>query len=462
MLGTAPLAGAPIASGFGRQDDRFVELFDGFSGADALIASSRLVELLTEITAASDSAGLGRELLDEIEDGAQLADASDLIPAVFVVLAEAVGMASSSSSGIRVSRTADETMRFFEQLRLTNGFSVTVDEVASISDVLGCLLAVQVLERLRIRRTVVPNLLLQRATFDGLRLAVALRNTLPENVAEGVILQQLEDAQTALRVFERLRIAPTSREISIRNITAVEGVRLATRIMQFFGADLGDGVRGTVGMQTLLQGSTTVADMLTLEGAITPQLFIRAEAVDSALLRPEIVLKAIFSPAVVEGLEISAGQLMPDGGFTTWAMNTRTKAVTEYSDYAFNSFARSGNKYLGATEDGLYELLGNTDDGDDIVAHLRSGFMQFGGTRLSRLREVYIATRGAEQFVLKIVEADGREYIYQTTTRHMRTTKVHMGKGQRARYFAFELTSAGGDFDIDTLEFAPLVVNRRV
>jgi hypothetical protein len=48
------------------------------------------------------------------------------------------------------------------------------------------------------------------------------------------------------------------------------------------------------------------------------------------------------------------------------------------------------------------------------------------------------------------------------STRSMRSTKVHMGKGQRARYFSFELISTGGDFDLDTLEFVPIVVQRRV
>jgi hypothetical protein len=37
-----------------------------------------------------------------------------------------------------------------------------------------------------------------------------------------------------------------------------------------------------------------------------------------------------------------------------------------------------------------------------------------------------------------------------------------MGKGLRSRYFAFELVSTGQDFDLDTLEFIPLVADRRV
>jgi hypothetical protein len=39
---------------------------------------------------------------------------------------------------------------------------------------------------------------------------------------------------------------------------------------------------------------------------------------------------------------------------------------------------------------------------------------------------------------------------------------VPLGKGLRARYFSFELISDGADFDMDAIEFIPLVSHRRV
>src|SRR5690606_33481148 len=129
------------------------------------------------------------------------------------------------------------------------------------------------------------------------------------------------------------------------------------------------------------------------------------------------------------------GYLAPNGSITTWAMNTRTGAVTEYGNYAFNSFANFGNVYLGASDQGVHELRGDTDDGEDIIARLRSGYLQFGGTHLSRLKAAYISARGEGDVYLKIITADGAEYVYTVPTREMRSTKVHMGKGQRARYF---------------------------
>ena len=57
---------------------------------------------------------------------------------------------------------------------------------------------------------------------------------------------------------------------------------------------------------------------------------------------------------------------------------------------------------------------------------------------------------------------DGKTYTYQTVVQDMQSTKVRLGKGLRARYFAFELISTGPDFDLDTVEFLPLVAQRRV
>lgn len=171
----------------------------------------------------------------------------------------------------------------------------------------------------------------------------------------------------------------------------------------------------------------------------------------------------LYNETVAEGVDIVGAYLSPGDGFTSWAMNTRTGAVSEYDNYEFNSFVKMpNNRYVGASSQGLYELVGDSDDGSDIIATIRSGFMQWTGTHLGRFKGVYLATRGADDFVLKLEAGDGAEYNYAVTTRSMRSTKVHIGKGLRARYFAFELISSGADFDLESLEFVPLVAQRRV
>jgi len=245
-------------------------------------------------------------------------------------------------------------------------------------------------------------------------------------------------------------------------LSITQSMRLASRLLQFLGVSLDDALVVTDDMLARALAVAGITDDISIEPAVTPQLLLRVTLADGVHLDPGDEVRMLFNPTLIDGVEFEAGYIAPDGSFTTWSMNTRTGAVTEYADYAFNSFARMGNRYLAASSSGLYELLGDTDDGEDIIARIRGGFMQFGGTKLSRLKAAYIAARGEGEVLLKIIEADGREYVYRGDTRNMRSVKVHMGKGQRARYFAFELITAGQDFDLDTIEFVPIVVQRRV
>lgn len=239
-------------------------------------------------------------------------------------------------------------------------------------------------------------------------------------------------------------------------------MRLSDSLAQFLGADVAVSMALA---ETLLATRTTTqiaTETVEVEDNILPRLLIRLAAAENIEITAEEAIGMLFRPELLERFEVTAAHIAPSGSFTTWVMNARNAAVSEYTSYEFNSFARLGNRYVAASATGLYELLGDTDDGADIIGRIMGGFMQFGGTKLSRLSAAYIAARGEGDFVLRIETADGAVYNYQVGTRDMRSTKFHMGKGQRARYFAYELISAGQDFDLDTLEFVPVVVQRRV
>jgi hypothetical protein len=75
---------------------------------------------------------------------------------------------------------------------------------------------------------------------------------------------------------------------------------------------------------------------------------------------------------------------------------------------------------------------------------------------------MYLGVRGEGEWVIKLITGDGNTYNYAVSTRNQRTTKVHMGKGLRARYWAFDMISSGQDFDLDTIEFVPIAAQRRV
>ena len=152
------------------------------------------------------------------------------------------------------------------------------------------------------------------------------------------------------------------------------------------------------------------------------------------------------------------------GSHTTWAINTRSTAITEYQNFQFNSFAAMGRKYIAADNNGLYELGTNTDLTAPILATVGSGYTQMNGSKFVGLKGVYFGAQGQGTYQLRLISGDGRQYIYNKLSNPgLMTTKINIGKGLHARYLAWELTNLDGqDFDLDTVELVPMMSGRRV
>lgn len=338
----------------------------------------------------------------------------------------------------------------------------TASDTIALVDTAAFSLGVQVFERLIAAELYEPgtHYHLTQAEVIGIRAAISVAREAV--LGETVNLVDAAAVVLSLRLIDSLGIADALLPSFLYTRTVDERIRLIDSLARFFGAEAEDTIEIADEAVGPAYKVGLVEETLGIAGALTPLLLLRVTAQDRVTVSDADLVQMVFSGWLSDGVDVHAGFLLPGTAFTTWAMNTRTAAVTEYRNFAFNSFGRIGNKYLAASDDGLYELLGDTDDGEDIIATIRSGFAQWAGAHLHSFKAAYLAVRGEGVFVLRLITADGKVYNYTVTQETMRTTKVHMGKGLRARYFAFELVSAGQDFDFETLEFIPLVANRRV
>jgi hypothetical protein len=357
---------------------------------------------------------------------------------------------------------------FWDDVYLNSSVSWADQLVAVVTDGATLSSAAVALAAAGIRETVSLAEAYSVAGVLGVLLAevVALRDSVSPGfaaeVADSITTTDTVTLAHGMTVLEAIGLTETIATAAKFGASWADTVRLTDALLRFVDGSITEVVSLTDVLTPQQRAQRKIADGVEITGTATPRLLVSAIAADHIRMTASWVLNALYQPHIREHVELSVGYASPGGGFTTWAMNTRTGAVTEYDNFSFNSFARIGNKYIGATDQGLYELNGDTDDGDDIIARIKSGYMQFGGVHLSRLKAAYIGMRGEGEFVLRIITGDGSQYDYSVDTRDMRTTKVHMGKGQRARYFAFELISSGSDFDLDTIEFVPLVLQRRV
>jgi len=244
-------------------------------------------------------------------------------------------------------------------------------------------------------------------------------------------------------------------------------VGLTAAPYNFYSGVLADTMQISPSQIATYRARPTASDQVNISDALGHKLVLRVIAEEGVELTAAETLNLIYRPELVEGIEITAGYVSPDDSFTTWVVNTLNGAVTNYEDFTFNSFARMGQKYVGASSDGIYELNGDDDAGTDIIATVKSGLAQMvGQSRFTQFRGAYLGVRsdveGKHKFFMKLETGDGVERTYGVNVKNMETTKIHLGKGLRARYFSFELTSTGQDFDLDTVEFVPILASRRV
>jgi len=159
-----------------------------------------------------------------------------------------------------------------------------------------------------------------------------------------------------------------------------------------------------------------------------------------------------------------SGMPFPADDVETWVMNTETGGFTRYDGFNFNSYAKIGDSYYGCAEDGIYQLDGDTDNGEPIRAMVSFGKQNFGTSALKRITNAYVGVSGQGRLFLKVL-AEGREYTYAQRgyDEQLQVQRFDTGKGLRVNWLEFELYNADGeDFELASVEFAAVPLSRRI
>jgi len=128
-------------------------------------------------------------------------------------------------------------------------------------------------------------------------------------------------------------------------------------------------------------------------------------------------------------------------------INLKTKAATQTTQ-SFNSMCRFGDKFLGATDSGLFVLGGHADNGVQIPARIDSGMFDLGMDNKKKFRFFYfgISTVGA----LKLsIFGDGvlaGEYEVDGSAGGEQTIKVPITRAVKARYWQWRIENESGAY----------------
>lgn len=158
----------------------------------------------------------------------------------------------------------------------------------------------------------------------------------------------------------------------------------------------------------------------------------------------------------------------PAANANTIAMHTERLALTQYTNYPFNSFAKFNGTYIGASDDGLFVLTGDTDNGAAIQAVARVGVSDMGTSHLKRVDRLYVGYRCNGQMIVRVITDENEQRDYLVTAPEsdeldkLHGGRVRMGRGVQSRYWQFELRNVNGTyFAVDIIELKPTKLRRR-
>ncbi|MGR3302399.1 MAG: hypothetical protein ACUZ8I_07820 [Candidatus Scalindua sp.] len=139
-------------------------------------------------------------------------------------------------------------------------------------------------------------------------------------------------------------------------------------------------------------------------------------------------------------------------------MNTKISAVTEYNDYAFNSYARFNGVDLAANQNGIYaqDTTAVDDSVYKIKAHIKTGRVDVYNGTIQRLRNAYL-THESDGDVRLVTVADGtitRKYklVKPQDSDGIIERRVKFERGIKDRVFDFKIENIdGSSMDIESL-----------
>ena len=224
--------------------------------------------------------------------------------------------------------------------------------------------------------------------------------------------------------------------------------------------------QGFVGAK--MAASTFLVVSMNSTGAAS-SVFVVQAVVDAELLAEAAAGSTMGMSAIREAVMLSlarSGDVLgvPGSDNETWVVNLDSSGSTNYTNYAFNSFATIGGRHYGAGPDGIFLLDGDTDAGAPIRASVSLGKLDFGKATKKTVAECYVGMSGAGNLFVKVI-AEGAAYVYKTRdfSDELQQQRVKFGKGLKTNYVELEIYNEdGADFELDTVEFRVADLSRRI
>jgi hypothetical protein len=446
-----------------------------------LVGFARSVALVTK------TAGSGPGLLVMRVTRASI---GDILPLMYLTIIDG-SMSNGSGSGSSVAvLTGSGSPGFINNGNMTDSFSPITDGSTltfplvgkftgrGIGDVMFCY------ESMRVDHTTFSKTILNLIESINLSLSQGTKASI-----KNVILDQLSAVTTLLirrpiTVSESIVLTSTLLAI-IRRIESVIATILVTTSLDSKGTLLSNlfevlsllslstfGKSGTV--SELITINSTILSLQSLINSVISSIVLTDTTIndkvliidlsESFSLDSALSSKSSLFNSLSDSFIIRIPSVHGQDSYLAYLLSPETNSISNYHNYNFDNCTKFGFKYLFSNSSGLFEYGGNTDDSTLIKATLETVAYDFGSSNLKQVPTVYLGYTSTGITIMKVRVNGKATAVYKLNkhTENLQTQKISVGKGLIGRYFQFELITEASDFSMESIEFYPVVLKRKL
>lgn len=384
------------------------------------------------------------------------------------LLREQVTLQTSFTTNIVAGQVVANAVRLVTTI--TGALHFMLTDTASVSDSVVGQYHCQMAEVFRLSNVLASQLIGANQLSEVLTLRDALSGALTVFLDDGLTLSDELLGLYHKFVTEILDVSSTALSRLVASGSLADTLQLDGFLVRFLAATALDTLTITGESSGLFGSGAAIVESLGLSASATGLAHFFAVSTSTAALSSHASFGQILDAVIAETIAFAGGMQLVDSDGVAWVITPESKAAAQFKNYAFNSFAKVGQKYYGANNAGVCELTGNTDAGAEIAASLRTGLTHFGVTQQKHIPRAYLGYTSSGQLVLKCFTTDGGavherwyELVLPPQAHAPREARVKLARGVVSRYWQFEVHNvAGDDFELDDLRVLPVILTRRV
>lgn len=140
--------------------------------------------------------------------------------------------------------------------------------------------------------------------------------------------------------------------------------------------------------------------------------------------------------------------------------------VTRYTSYPFIRVVRLGDRHYGIAPDGIHLIGGSSNNGQPIAWEFQTHVADSGSGFKKTVASAYLGGTIGASVRFKVLTGEHPDQLHahsNTFLTHLRNHREKFGKGRKARYWAFGLSSpTGAPMMMDSLDLEIFEMTRRI